>query len=326
MRNSIVITTIQEKTKAIDEFQRLLPDWNILIVGDAKSPSITNEPLLTFFSVDDQNKLDLQIAKLLPFNHYVRKNIGYIIALKEGADLIYDTDDDNIPYEHWHFPDFRYVGKSIAGNRFVNVYSYFSEEKIWPRGFPLTEINKAVTTTVLSGTYDVGVWQGLADLDPDVDAIFRLTASNTTVKFGIHEPFVLQSGTYSPFNSQNTLWSRDMLPYAYLPSTVSFRFTDILRGYIAQRCFWQHNKCVGFVHAIVYQERNQHDLLKDFELEISFYLNIEKLVAILEGLKLTTDPFRNLQTVYRELAVRGIVEILELEILDAWIADIRKYI
>lgn len=39
------------------------------------------------------------IASELPFKSYTRKNIGYLYAISQGAEWIYDTDDDNKPYD-----------------------------------------------------------------------------------------------------------------------------------------------------------------------------------------------------------------------------------
>ena len=36
MKKTIVITTINEKTEAISSFSKLLPNWDILLIGDKK--------------------------------------------------------------------------------------------------------------------------------------------------------------------------------------------------------------------------------------------------------------------------------------------------
>jgi hypothetical protein len=41
------------------------------------------------------------LPKLLPENHYARKNLGYIRAVRLGAESIFDTDDDNAPSPWW---------------------------------------------------------------------------------------------------------------------------------------------------------------------------------------------------------------------------------
>jgi hypothetical protein len=63
----------------------------------------------------------------------------------------------------------------------------------WPRGFPLSEIQNPATwqasyedSTVTLNSF--GVLQSLADVQPDVDAIFRMTQKT---------PFVFQKIKYS---------------------------------------------------------------------------------------------------------------------------------
>ncbi|WKN44452.1 STELLO glycosyltransferase family protein [Tunicatimonas pelagia] len=320
----IVITTINPKTPAVESFERK-EGWSVLLIGDTKSQEIENSNNLTFLNVETQKSLPYTLIRKCPHNHYTRKNIGYLYALQKGAELIYDTDDDNLPYEDWGFPNFNVEISTLSGSKFCNIYSYYTDEKVWPRGFPLELINSAVNFTETKEQQAVGVWQGLADLDPDVDAIHRLIFGKT-IRFEANEPIVLDKGVYCPFNSQNTLWQREMVPYAYLPATVTFRFTDILRGYIAQRCLWEHGKKLGFTKATVYQERNEHDLLKDFESEIPCYLEIGKLVQILDGLVLSNDFDNNLMIIYQALIKEGIVPEAELPILKAWINDIGKII
>ena len=107
----------------------------------------------------------------------------------------------------------------------------------------------------------IGIWQGLADLDPDVDAIYRLT-SNKEVTFDKGDPIVLGKETWCPFNSQNTLFaSPQFFPLLYLPAFVTFRFTDILRGYVAQPILQAAGYRLGFTEATVYQDRNALTIL-----------------------------------------------------------------
>ncbi|KAK6036111.1 hypothetical protein COOONC_26384 [Cooperia oncophora] len=82
------------------------------------------------------------------------------------------------------------------------------------------------------------VQQGLVHKDPDVDAIFRLLhadkRSGLNEKFSRHAPpIVLEAGTYAPWNSQNTLFHKKAFFTLFLPTTVTFRTTDIWRSYIA---------------------------------------------------------------------------------------------
>ena len=90
----IVITTIQLPTKPVETLSKL-PGWSVVVVGDTKTPSNWAHPNCVFLSVERQRELNYRIHRLLPYRAYSRKNIGYIFAVRHGAKVIYETDDDN---------------------------------------------------------------------------------------------------------------------------------------------------------------------------------------------------------------------------------------
>ena len=40
-----------------------------------------------------------EIRDAMPLYNYSRKNIGYLLAMRDGAEVIVETDDDNRPLE-----------------------------------------------------------------------------------------------------------------------------------------------------------------------------------------------------------------------------------
>lgn len=322
MKKFIVVTTINPKSQSIKEFEKM--DWHIVIVGDKKSHTIASTNNITFLSIDDQHRLGYKIVNDCPYNHYARKNIGYLYAIQNGAEVIYDADDDNYPKDNWVLPVFECDLSVEARSNFVNIYYYFSNENIWPRGYPLDEINadKPVKFNERSNA-NIGVWQGLVDEEPDVDAIYRLVL-NQKINFLDKPSVYLKEGTYCPFNSQNTFWSKKAFQYLYLPATTSFRFTDILRGYLAQSLIWNDNLYLGFMKANVYQKRNYHDLMKDFMDEVEVYLNVKRVVDIIESINYSENVFNNLLLVYQELCKANIVKSDEMTLLKSWISDFRS--
>ena len=44
-----------------------------------------------------QKALPYKIVQHLPWNHYARKMIGYLLAARENAALLAESDDDNLP-------------------------------------------------------------------------------------------------------------------------------------------------------------------------------------------------------------------------------------
>ena len=324
MRRFIIITSIFPPTNAVKKFASI-EGWQLVVVGDKKSPPGWTHDNVVYLSPDDQTKFGFKTAELLPWNHYCRKLIGYLYAISKGAELIADSDDDNLPYDSWpELPLPNQDLKTLSGPKFVNIYNQFSDEFVWPRGLPLTEILSSKKAEVTEGRQQVGIWQFLADGDPDVDAIYRLT-SNKPIKFNDSQPVVLEEGTYSPFNSQNTLFNKDLFPLLFLPAFVTFRFTDILRGLVAQPILWKHGYKLGFGKATVFQERNPHDYLKDFESEIPVYINSEKVVDIVNESLANADadkPSESLLIAYEALQKSEIVNEEEVKLVRAWIEDL----
>ena len=169
------------------------------------------------------------------------------------------------------------------------------------------------------------IWQGLADRNPDIDAIYRLTQPLPVHFDKTKRRIALAEGSICPFNSQNTTWFREAFPLMYLPSYCSFRMTDIWRSFVAQRIAWTCGWNVLFHEATVWQERNEHSILNDFKDEISGYCNNGEIMRRLTALNLRegTDAIpENLRHCYRELVDMQLIDGRELPLLEAWIEDI----
>lgn len=325
MKKYIVITSIFEPSGAVKKFNAL-KDWQLVVVGDKKTPESWKLPGAVYLSPAAQKRLPYRLARLLPWNHYSRKMLGYLYALEHGADVIASVDDDNIPEINWAdgIPAFSGTFATATNPGFINPYTFFTDKMIWPRGFPLSRINKDKGVKVQQEKARIGIWQMLSDEDPDVDAVYRLT-SNAPVFFNKKQvPLVLSSGTVAPFNTQNTATLRLVSPLLYLPTTVTFRFTDILSSLCAQAPMWHAGYRLGFATSNTRQERNPHDYLRDFESEIPMYLHGEKAASIAQ--EVTRPDYtieQNLLKIYIALAKERIVDKKELPVLKAWLSDIK---
>lgn len=316
----IIITSIFPPTIAIEKFSQF-SDWNVIVVGDKKTAPEWKYPNVEYISVSAQEGMASPFVESLPWNSYTRKNIGYIHAIAQGASVIYDTDDDNIPLDNWiREPSFNEKLEVVDKPEFVNMYSFFTEKHVWPRGLPLQYILGGESSLAAANeSTNVGVWQFLADEDPDVDAIYRLT-NNAPIYFNKRLPLVLNEGICCPFNSQNTYFRSEVFPLLYLPSTVTFRFTDILRGLVAQPILWAAGYRLGFGEATVIQKRNPHDYLKDFESEIPGYLFAEQVVNLAkQSVSVNCSIKENLLSVYVALEKEKIVTERELDVLMLWL-------
>lgn len=296
--------------------------WSFYIAGDTKSPPDFHLEGADFLNIKEQEKTFPEFSAILPTRHYCRKNIAYLKAIADGVEEIVETDDDNFPEDtFWDSrPELIQVDELEHASGWVNVYGLFSDTGIWPRGFPLERLQDPESISIHEGGRSRGlIIQGLADDNPDVDAIYRLTRP-LPLKFSKRpRPVAPLPGNWCPFNSQNTVFRKQAFPLLYLPAYCSFRMTDIWRSFVAQYCLWALNESVVFTNATVYQERNEHDLLRDFEDEVPGYLGNAKIVSALERTRVDeADLSGSLVRCYENLVAGAFVGSDELPLVNAW--------
>jgi len=328
--NWLVITSISPPNEALRSFASGAAehDFHFVVIGDAKSPSTFELTGCDYHSLERQAESGLSYAALCPTGHYARKNIGYLLAIRAGATVIRDTDDDNLPRPSFWDLQSRFQNVPACQRAgWVNVYRWFSDAIIWPRGLPLDEIHGRMPAweEVPALESDCPIQQGLANENPDVDAIYRLTLP-LPQNFRTDRRIALGTGAWCPFNSQNTTWYSDAFPLLYLPAYCSFRMTDIWRSFVAQRIAWANNWSILFHEPTVWQERNEHSLMRDFADEVPGYLNNRLIATELDGLPLKpglTEIPDNLRICYGMLVRLQLVDPKEMELLEAWLSDLK---
>jgi hypothetical protein len=303
--------------------------YSFYVIGDVPSPSDFAINGCEFYSLDRQRATGFRIAEILPNRHYSRKNIGYLLAMATRPGMLLETDDDNMPLPEFWEPRKRVQPiTALAGNGWTNIYRYFTEANIWPRGLPLDSVQAKLPEfeTLPELDVDCPIQQGLADEDPDVDAIYRLLLP-LPITFRKDRRLALASGTWCPFNSQNTAWFPEAWPLLYLPSYCSIRMTDIWRSFVAQRIAWENGWAVLFKGPDVYQMRNEHNLMRDFADEVPGYLNNRMIGSRLAALKLAAGVENigaNLLLCYEEMVRLELIPQRELPLVQAWLEDLES--
>lgn len=323
----IVVTTIQSPTPQLKKMAKMA-EWHMVVVGDKKTPKDWSLENCDYLSPDDQMKLGYELTALLPWNHYSRKNIGYLYAIEHGATLIYETDDDNEPISNLDpLPEESVLSSVISDANCVNIYSYFGIPDIWPRGFPLEIIGKKTGNVIIlpPSSCLVGIEQGIVNQEPDLDAIYRL-ARDDSLFFKKMLACYLPTGTYCPFNSQNTFFHKSLFASLYIPSSVSMRVSDIWRGYIAEKLLEKTGRVIAFSGPNAIQLRNPHNYFEDFLLEKDLYFKSGKLVSFLQNWKIDDlqDPMDVMPKLYKSLIDENFIEARETPLLKAWINDLKK--
>jgi len=336
-----VCTTIHAPTQAILDFVKQEDDWAIVIVGDeGMAPFHVTGSMTFFLDADAQKALGQQykeLFQLLPWKHFGRKNVGYLYAIMHGAEMIWDFDDDNYLKGDVFpaIPDSSTVQEVVlesdcsAFNPLPLMGAPTEPTPMWPRGFPLSLIRSPCNHTLTQGDSSrIGVFQSLADNEPDVDGIYRLTRitpMNFDKDAGGDTSYALPKGTLSPYNAQATLVTKPALWSLLLPVTVHGRISDIWRSYIAQRLLWDVGLQIAFTPPVVDQLRNAHNHLADMQAEQPLYFQSLALVNYLRTWKGTATTLAGR---YEELMVglyeRGFIEVEDVYLAHEWVAALAR--
>jgi len=285
MKKTIVTTTINPPTKATLEFCKRR-DFDFIIVGDLKTPHEDYKdlekkfPQVKYLSPEEQEEKYKDLSDSIGWNCIQRRNLGFVHAYLEGYEIIASIDDDNIPYEDWGKNIM--VGKEVecdlysTDNIVFDPLSVTNHNYIWHRGFPIDLLDKRDLVEYKGKIKrKILVQADLWDGDPDIDAMARLTIK-PIVKFeNINSPYC--SNVISPFNSQNTFLSREVMKY-YMMLPFVGRMDDIWASYILQYHFSEN---LIYYKPTVYQERNKQDLIKNLENEL---LGYRKTMNFIENL------------------------------------------
>ena len=285
MKKAIVTTTIYSISEALKRYCEF-KDWDLFIVGDLKTPHEEylefdkNNDNVYYLSPDYQEKNYKEISDLIGWNIICRRLIGYLDVLKKNYDIIASIDDDNQPLDNW--------GKDLKIGIPTVVYFYELDDicfdsigatnykNLWHRGFPIQNVNNRnnkykITTKKIIPDIQACFWNG----DPDIDAICRL--EHKPMCFFDSKYFPISCDTFSPFNSQNTFFSREALKkYVLLPFIG--RMDDIWASYYLQT----YNFNVIYTEASVFQDRNIQNLTKNMKDE---FIGYENTYNLLEDLK-----------------------------------------
>jgi hypothetical protein len=349
------VTTIFDVSDAIRR-QVKLKNWCLVVVFDKKSVESYDagwtkgegNDAVVYLRPDDQLAMHNSFIRALPWNHFGRKNIGYLYAIMHGAEVIWDFDDDNA-LKFW------IPGAAPAGAPSIdeaipehkeqtiealepsdhnwptyNPYPALGAPTLpsWPRGLPLEDIkvtncsDTPLHTTELKAN-SIAVLQSLADYQPDVDAIYRLTMP---VPFFFNRPkqnkhLMIPKGCLTPYNAQATLHFKAGFFGLFLPITVSGRVTDIWRSFIAQRLFWDAGLQFGFIaRPLVVQDRNVHSNIGDLGSEWDLYIKGKPLMEFLGSWKGKGKTIvERTEELWIALYERQYVELLDVKLVQLWL-------
>jgi hypothetical protein len=322
MKRCVIITTINKPTETVIKHINN-KNYDVIIVGDNKTPNDYNDLDCIYLDINKQKELFPKLADLIPYNHYCRKNLGYLYAIINKYDLIYETDDDNIPYDNFDniLNNLNENNIITNDNKWINVFKYFTNNShIWPRGYPLSLIKSNQEFNIEKSNNKPSIINGLVENDPDVDALFRLI-SKDNIEWETNKKILISNKNMCVFNTQNTFWlNKDLFICLLIPSSVSFRYCDILKGIISNILLKYTNNYLMIMSPNVIQYRNEHNLMSDFKSEVEMYINNENILDFIENDINYNDSIKDIiLKIYNNLLKNNVVTQLDIDILNIWI-------
>nr|DAD29681.1 TPA_asm: hypothetical protein HUJ06_031149 [Nelumbo nucifera] len=277
-----------------------LKGWQVLAIGNSKTPSDWNLKGAIFLSLEQQANLGFRVVDYLPYDSFVRKTVGYLFAIQHGAKKIFDADDrgDIIDGDLGKHFDVELIGEGARqqpvlqyshenpNRTVINPYIHFGQRSVWPRGLPLENVGELGHEEFFTEVYGGKqfIQQGLSNGLPDVDSVFYFTRKSgleaLDIRFDENAPKVaLPQGMMVPVNSFNTIFHSSAFWALMLPVSVSSMASDILRGYWAQRLLWEIGGCV-----VVYPPTvHRYDRIEayPFSEEKDLHVNVGRLIKFL---------------------------------------------
>ena len=347
MKIACVLTTINVPT-VLALYAKHGPDVMFFVIGDRRTPDLEvgeferrHVPNHAYYGIDHQHKLGYKCSRLIGENSIQRRNIGFLEALKWGADIVVSIDDDNIPVSEYYFSHLRLPMLSLHrvsdgamldveiktnwwnGLKVSSPSGWFDvgtllQPKAPHRGFPHTK--KAESTFAPVVDAKIGVAAGICLGNPDVSAVDRIANSPNVT--GVAE--ALRCGivvdpreNWTVFNSQNSAVIRELVPAWFMIPGIG-RMDDIFASLVVQRIMRQTGHYVHFGQPFVIQQRNEHNLLKDLAQEIVGMQQIERFATVLANTPLDGTVVENVRELF---SAQKVLPADSVEAALAWCND-----
>ena len=233
--------------------------------------------------------------------------------------------------EHFEKQKIVYVSNNYSIE--INPYIFFGNENIWPRGFRLSDIGKqSVKNFYYENSSNINlkplIFQGLININPDLDDIFYLTRKKFNNSFIFQSissyPLFYFPNNYVPINSKNTRYLYEIFPFLMFPISLDENIVDIWRGYIIEYFVW---KLRGAVIYYNFGAKRKNELENNLNLirNKNNYFELNKLLDILclfSGKDTLGNPLELFNELIAHLIANKLLVIQDLDIYKAYLNDL----
>jgi len=332
-----------------------LAGWTTLVVRNAPGRTIwEGDPQgCHFLSSDDQTLLGLEVFKVVsqsegfkagsPFSW---KNLAYLYAIQHGAKTIYEIDDDRdliggSPLLLPEGPNGETCLPAMKTTSLIqNPLAHFGTADLFPKGFPADSLPGEQTELTYHSAEEtkVLIQQGLTDGFPDLSLSLSPQARNplNPGNFEWREPLAVRRGFFSPFDSQNTVFSADAFWALLLPLSAPFSHPfqrAAWRSYWAQRILWEIGGSLAFLPPTVRRPSppkkgeagERFDAAKEMMEELTFSSRLRGLIEFLSKEwkpSEAADAKEMLLDLADKMQEAKLWEKMEVDLVKAWVQDL----
>jgi len=298
---------------------------SLVVVGDRKTPGDVAGYLadlargrpanVAYLDLPRQRKLLRRWPSLdlfLRYDSIQRRNVGYLQAAVDGAEVIVSVDDDNFVTGDDFIGHHLAVGREVEVPVVAHPTGWWNvcgrlacdpPRRFYHRGYPKSRQDfhsggEEVRVSRVRAVANAGLWLGT----PDVDATAHLDEPINVVAMDPiagHRTCALAPGTWCPVDTQNTAFDVSALAAMYLPVMLDpiggcriGRMDDIWMSYFLRVIADGRGESILHGPPLVVQKRNPHDRLADLAEELPGYLLTERLVEYLRGFKGEKESYR----------------------------------
>jgi hypothetical protein len=330
--NAAIVTTTIRVPVVLELYHKHAPNTVAYVALDQKLPgSLPAWNNVRWIPPHEQARW--RCSELIGWNCIQRRNIATLEALQAGASTIITIDDDNIPMGRgtpinscvWSFDQL--LTYPWSGLHATSLEQWFDPGQLMvppvrQRGFPWSVkswdwfVDHAVDV-------NIGVAQGLILGNADVDAASRLAnPQNSMVVSEIgRDGVVVRPQIYTIFNSQFTAFRRELAPAMFMVPHVG-RYDDIYASLITQRIMRVLDLWTHFGKPFAYQQRNEHNLLRDLREEMHGMERVANFATWLNRLDLGSAPVLSMvKLIWNKIQSGGWLPTESCNAAFAWLED-----
>ncbi|CAM1313466.1 Uncharacterised protein g6270 [Pycnogonum litorale] len=258
-------------------------EWNILVVLPKSADLLERHPENVYvISHEHSATLNYSIMKNQSDSVNFRRMVGYIFAIENGAQVIYDA-DETISLSHLPHYDVekrkRYLTPQT--NASYNPFQHFGQSELWPRGFEVPyDVNSEIREYKLSWhntpCIQHSIWQGFPDLNHVFYNQHIVNRSDEGIFFDTRSPpIVIPNGVLVPYGAANTIYTRDAFWSLFLPPSRRNE-ADIFRSLWTEKLLPKHDAIMfqlsDFTRSVI-DEESLHDVSSDLPNYLEFLIS-----------------------------------------------------